>query len=164
MLAAEGLGSDAQVMSLGEIPGNLARGERAPDFSVRTIGGGVFSLSEHRAEPTVLFFMASWCITCIAEAESLGVVHERYASEGLNVVVIDVQDGDTNKGLGVFRQAAGDPDYVWAFDDGYSVTQALNVRTLDTTIGIDRAGNIVYYDQYPTPLETLLKVAQAVVQ
>jgi thiol-disulfide isomerase/thioredoxin len=106
--------------------------------------------------------MASWCYSCIYEAQNLGQVYAQYKDRVLNVIALDVQDGDTDADLQGFREAAGNPDYVWAFDDQYAVTQAYKVRTLDTTVLIDQAGKIVYYDQRPTPLEPLLQAAMAV--
>lgn len=143
-----------------DIRGNIAQGQPAPDFTVRTMGGGTFALTEHK--PTLMLFMASWCGSCIYEAQNLARVHQLYKDKGLSVVALNVQPGDTDAELGQFRQAAGNPDYVWAFDDNYSVAQAYNVRSLDTTVLIDQSGKIVYEDQYPTPLEPLLQAVMAV--
>ncbi len=149
-------------IALADIPGNIANGESAPDFTVRTMGGGQFALADHAEQPTLILFMASWCYSCIYEAQNLGQVYAQYKDRGLNVIALDVQEGDTDADLQAFREAAGNPDYVWAFDDKYAVAQAYNVRTLDTTVLIDQAGKVVYYDQRPTPLEPLLQAAMAV--
>jgi thiol-disulfide isomerase/thioredoxin len=154
--------ADVKPVALADISGNIAGGQPAPDFTVRTMGGGQFALAEHRDQPTMILFMASWCVSCIYEAQNLAEVHARYKERGLNIIALDVQDGDTDADLQAFRESAGNPDYVWAFDDSYAVTQAYNVRTLDTTVLIDQAGNVVYYDQRPTPLEPLLQAAMAV--
>lgn len=154
--------SEVRPIPIGEIPGNFATGAAAPDFTVRTMNGGGFALAEHTGEPTLILFMASWCVSCIFEAQNLGEVYSRYRDRGLNVIALDVQDGDTDVEVQAFREAAGNPDYVWAFDDEYRVTEAYNVRTLDTTVLIDQEGRIVYYDQRPTPLEPLLQAVMAV--
>lgn len=152
--------ADVQSVALADIPGNIAKGQFAPDFTVRTMGGGTFALAEHK--PALMLFMASWCGSCIYEAQNLAQVHQLYKDKGLSVVALNVQPGDTDTELGGFRQAAGNPDYVWAFDDNYTVAQAYNVRSLDTTVLIDQSGQIVYEDQYPTPLEPLLQAVAAV--
>ncbi|MBI2322421.1 MAG: redoxin domain-containing protein, partial [Chloroflexi bacterium] len=40
----------------------------APDFAVRTLDGRTFRLAEWRGQALVLFFMASWCVSCSFEA------------------------------------------------------------------------------------------------
>jgi len=154
--------ADIRPVALANIPGNIANGQPAPDFTVRTLGSGQFALANHTDQPTMILFMASWCYSCIYEAQNLAKVHAQYKERGLNIIALDVQEGDTDADLQTFREAAGNPDYVWAFDDNYAVAQAYNVRTLDTTVLIDQAGKIVYYDQRPTPLEPLLQAAMAV--
>lgn len=152
--------ADVKPIPLADIPGNIAKGQPAPDFTVRTMGGGMFTLSENT--PTLVLFMASWCGSCIYEAQNLSLVHELYQDKGLAIVALDVEPGDTDVQLQAFREWAGNPDYVWAFDEEYAVTQAYNVQSLDTTVLIDQAGKVVYYDRYPTPLEPLLQAVMAV--
>ena len=149
-------------VALADIPGNIAKGQAAPDFTVRTMGGGQFALADHAGQPTLLMFGASWCSSCLYEAKNLAQVYAQYKDRGLNVIVLDTQAGDTDAELQNFREQAGNPDYVWAFDDNYALTQAFKVRSLDTTVLIDPSGKIVYEDEYPTPLEPLLQAAKAV--
>jgi hypothetical protein len=54
-----------------------------------------------------------------------------------------------------FRRFVPGAAYHWALDRGQVVTQAFQVRSLDTTIIIDRQGRIAYRDGVPTPLQTL---------
>jgi peroxiredoxin len=129
-------------------------GPPAPDFSVPTLGGGTFTLSAHRGKPVVLLFMAYWCGTCVPEAQALARLHQTYG-ERLAIAALDVAPSSTPERLQTFRQWAGEPGYVWAFDQGQRVAQAYRVRALDTTIIIDRAGQIVYRDALPTPYQTL---------
>lgn len=154
--------ANVKPVPLADIPGNFARGQSAPDFTVRTMGGGKFALADHAGQPTLIMFSASWCASCIYEAQNLAQVYTRYKDRGLNIIVLDVQEGDTDADLKVFRKSAGNPDYIWAFDDAYAVTQAYNVQSLDTTVLIDQSGKVVYLDQYPTPLEPLMQAAMAV--
>jgi peroxiredoxin len=149
-------------IALADIPGNVATGQPAPDFTVRTMGGGKFALADHAGQPTMIMFSASWCASCLFEAQNLGQVYARYKDRGLNIVMLDLQSGDTDAELQVFREAAGNPDYVWAFDDDYAVAQAFEVTSLDTTVLMDQSGKIVYRDEYPTPLEPLLQAVAGV--
>ena len=154
--------ADLKAVALADIPGNIAKGQRAPDFTVRTMGGGKFALADHAGQPTIIMFSAAWCGSCLFEAKNLAQVYTKYKDHGLNIIILDADPGDTDADVQRFRQAVGNPDYVWAFDDNYTLTQAFSVRALDTTVLIDQAGKIVYRDEYPTPLEPLLQAVAAV--
>lgn len=157
-----GVNINVPPIALDDIPGNVATGQPAPDFTVRTMGGGKFALADHAGQPTLIMFSASWCASCLFEAQNLSQVYARYKDRGLNIVMLDVQPGDTDAELQTFREASGNPDYVWAFDDDYAVAQAFAVTSLDTTVLIDQSGKTVYRDEYPTPLEPLLQAVAGV--
>lgn len=98
-------------------------------------GGQPFVLSENVGKPTMLFAMASWCITCIPEAKAL-VQLQREQGDRVNIVVLDIDPDDTEAMLERFAKAAGGAPGVWALDRGSTVTRAYNIRSLDTTIVI----------------------------
>lgn len=144
----------AAASALGSTVPAKASGPLAPDFSVPTLEGGTFTLSAHRGKPVVLFFMAYWCGTCVPESQALAKLHHKYGDR-LTIVALDVDLSSTPERLQTFRQWAGAPGYVWAFDQGQRVAQTYRVRALDTTIIINPAGEIVYTDAAPTPYQTL---------
>lgn len=129
-------------------------GDVAPDFNIPTLNGGDFTLTEGRGKPTVVLFMAYWCGTCLAEAGALTQLHQEYGDR-VSIVSIDVDPSSTPEKLAQFKQAAGNGDFTWAFDAGQKVTAAYEVVSLDTTLIIDAAGQIVYRDQFPTPYQPL---------
>lgn len=136
-------------------PVRSSDGPPASDFSLRTLDGGTFTLSEHKGHVVVLYFMASWCGTCVAEARNLARLYEQYKDQGLTVVAINLEPEENVEGLKQFRALANNGAYTWAFDTGFAVAQAYNVRTLDTTIIVDRSGRIAYQDAIPTPMSIL---------
>ena len=129
-------------------------GPPAPDFTVPTLQGDTFTLSAQRGKPVILFAMAYWCGTCVPEAQALAQLHRRYGDR-VRIVALDVDPSSTPETLQQFRKWVGEPDYVWAFDRDNRVVQAYQIRSLDTTIIINQAGEIIYTDAYPTPFETL---------
>lgn len=40
------------------------RPAQAPDFATRTLEGETFRLSDHRGEPVLIYFFATWCTVC----------------------------------------------------------------------------------------------------
>ncbi|WP_448594095.1 TlpA family protein disulfide reductase [Thermoflexus hugenholtzii] len=131
-------------------------GAPAPDFTVPTLEGRTFTLSQAlgAGKPVVLFFMAYWCGTCVPEARALARLHQRYGDQVV-IVALDVDPTSTPEALAAFREAAGNPDYIWAFDQDNTVALAYRVTRLDTTVIIDPRGQIVFRDEAPTSYETL---------
>lgn len=139
-----------------------AKGEVAPDFSVPTLDGGTFSLADQRGKPTVVFFMAYWCGTCVPEAQALDRIHQEYGDK-VSILALDIDPSSSPQALQRFAQLAGSPNYTFGFDKDNTVLQKFKVRSLDTTIIIDADGNIVYRDSYPTPYKTLKAALEKVV-
>src|SRR5229473_8582854 len=91
-----------------------------PDFAVTAapfVGGQRFVLSEHTDKPTLVYFMASWCISCVPEARAIAQLQGELGQQ-VNFVVLDIDPTDTEKGLEHFWKAAASPTNVWALDRG----------------------------------------------
>jgi thiol-disulfide isomerase/thioredoxin len=129
-------------------------GNIAPDFSVPTLDGKTFVLSENRGKPTIILFMAYWCGNCIPEARALAQLKKEYGDH-LNIIALDIDPSSTAENLEQFKQAADNGMYVWAFDRDLQVLSAYQVRALDTTLILDKNGIIVYRDEAPTSYDTL---------
>lgn len=129
-------------------------GQVAPDFTASTLDGGTFSLAEQRGRPTIIFFMAYWCGTCIHESQALAQLKDEYG-DSVRIVAIDVDPSSTPQALRQFKSAAGNGAFVWAFDKEQQAVAAYQVRTLDTTFILDAEGHVVYRDSSPTPYDVL---------
>lgn len=137
------------------VPVKASDGPVAPDWALETLDGGQFRLADHKGDVVVMFFMASWCGSCVPEAQALAELHQQYRDRGLTVVAINVEPDKKVSELSRFRQLADNAAYAWTFDTAFAVTQQYGVQALDTTILIDRTGRIAYTDTYPTPLDVL---------
>lgn len=129
-------------------------GEIAPDFSVPTLDGGTFTLAEQRGKPTIVFFMAYWCGTCVPEGRALAQLQREYGDK-ISIVALDVDPSSTPDALTRFKEMADNGPFTWAFDTGQKVTAAYEVAALDTTLILDREGHVIYKDQWPSPYQTL---------
>ena len=138
------------------------KGQPAPDFSVPTLDGGTFRLADQRGKPTVIFFMAYWCPTCVPEAQALAKLHQEYGDK-VAILALDIDPSSSPQQLKRFKEWAGNPDYTFGFDKDNVVLQKYKVRSLDATVIIDAEGKIVYQDAYPTPYERLKEELEKVV-
>lgn len=148
-------------------PGRVASvgtGPREPNLSLLTIDGQRFSLAEQRGRPVVLYFMASWCTSCLPEAQALARVYQEYRNRGLQVLAVDVESDDTTTELARFQRLVPNGDYLWAIDTVGDAVRAFQVRALDTTVVIDPEGSVAYRDEVPTPYPTLKQVIEQVLR
>lgn len=134
---------------------SLSIGQQAPDFSVTTLEREVFRLSDKKGKTVILFGMAGWCGTCIAEGRVLTKIKNDYANKGLEVIGVAFTKGDNEDFLKEFKRIGG-IDIPLALDTD-RVTQKYNLTRLETTYIINEDGAIVYKDEQNTLEETYRK-------
>ena len=67
-------------------------GQPAPDLVARTLGGENVRISEHRGEVVVVSFWSGSCNTCRAQLNALDRIARTYASAGLTVIGVNLDD------------------------------------------------------------------------
>lgn len=113
----------------------------APDFTLTSLDGEDFTLSEHRGEVVVLNFWATWCLPCIAEMPDLEALHQEMSDDGVRIVGISQDTGGADEvrpfvdKLGVTYPLLPDPAFQVS-------TRYGGVSVLPTTIFIGRDGRI----------------------
>lgn len=145
--------------------GDAARpsaGPAAPDFAIDTVGGGRFALAEQRGRPVALYFMAGWCATCVPEAQALARLHREYKDRDLQVLLVDVQGDETEADLAWFQRQVPGAEYTWAIDRTGALVRAFQVRSLDTTVLIDRQGRVAFRDGVPRSYDVLKRELEKV--
>ena len=121
-----------------EAPPN--HGQMASDFTVMTLDGTGFTLSQHLDDdgrPVFLNMWASWCPPCKAEMPDINAAS--HAHEDVKFVGVAVNDDPA--AAADFATSTG-IDYTIGFDDG-AVSQAYNVRGLPATFIISSEGVIL---------------------
>lgn len=130
-------------------------GPVAPDVTAQTLEGEQFSLQQQHGKPVLILFMASWCTTCVPGAKDINQLTKTKDGQDLSVLIVDADAHDTPAQLSAFRQQIGGPSKYWAVDSKGQITQAFAVKTLDTTILIDRQGRVAYRNNSRQSLTTL---------
>jgi len=67
-------------------------GKPAPDLVARGVTGGNVRISEHRGEVVVVSFWSGSCNTCRAQLSALDRIAKTYASAGLTVIGVNLDD------------------------------------------------------------------------
>ena len=79
------------------VPDNLEaaaqRNQAAPAFKAFSLDGKLISTENLRGNVVLLDFWATWCPPCRESIPYLTSLHNRYASQGLNIVGMSMDDG-----------------------------------------------------------------------
>lgn len=118
---------DAQVMT----------GSLAPDFTLTSTTGNVYSLIALRGTPVLVTFGASWCPACQREAPLLDAFAREYPQVAVFFVANESDAGDV-QGFKVDF----DLDFAVLMDRDGTVTRSYRVSAYPTTFLIDTEGRI----------------------
>ena len=115
------------------------REDKAPDFILKDIQGGKFSLNDQRGKPVLLIFGTTWCPACRDEIPRLKDIYARYAEKGLIMVNIDIQESRDK----VSRYADKyELPYRVLLDENGDVAKTYGIRGVPTLILLDEEGMI----------------------
>ena len=118
-------------------------GQKAPDFTVISVDGQNFTLSESFGKVLVLDLMSTTCSACIKEMEHLQGIFQRYSPNDVMIITIDIEKSDSNTELMTFKSEHGDN---WTFArDTDDIANKYKVRYIPTIVIIDRDGIIRYW-------------------
>ncbi|MBQ6595641.1 MAG: redoxin domain-containing protein [Clostridia bacterium] len=117
-------------------------GRPMPDFTVTTLEGGTFTLSEAlRTKRAVLINLwATWCGPCEYEFPYLEQAYEAYADQ-VAVIALSVEPGDTPEVLKEYAESHG-LTFDIGSDTGVGLADLFMVRGIPTTVLVDRFGNV----------------------
>jgi peroxiredoxin len=119
----------------------LLQGQLAPDFALRAAAGGNVRLSEHKGEVVVLSFWSSRCTPCRTQLTALDHSLRTYASAGLAMYGVGVDD-DPAQALEFAHSAA--VAFPMLLDPAKGVARSYQIDNLPMTVLIDRNGTVRY--------------------
>lgn len=92
-------------------------GDVVADFALPTLSGGEGRLSDYAGQAVLLVFTATWCPYCGAEAPYLEDIWQRFKSQGVQVIVIDVKEPPA--AMEAFSRQHGWSFPVWLDETGH---------------------------------------------
>jgi peroxiredoxin len=120
-------------------PGYGLLNQAAPDFTLRAAVGSNARLSEHRGQVVVVSFWSTGCGGCRAQLVALNRSLATYASAGLAVYGVGVDDDPVRAAEYARDVRVGFP---MLLDPSKSVARDYQVDSLPMTVLIDRSGVI----------------------
>ncbi|MBI1257683.1 MAG: redoxin domain-containing protein [Chloroflexi bacterium] len=111
-----------------------------PDFTLTTLDGTQFKLSEQKGKVVIINFWASWCGPCRTEAPALESLYEKYKDQ--DVSFLGITYADDPKDSQAFMAEYG-MTYPVAEDGKSDVSKQLyHIQGVPETFVIDKEGNI----------------------
>jgi cytochrome c biogenesis protein CcmG/thiol:disulfide interchange protein DsbE len=133
----------------------------APDFALRDASGKTVKLAKLRGKILVLDFWATWCHGCKEEIPWFSEFQTRYASKGLVVVGVSLDEGGW-KDVKPFLAGHNIPYRIVVGDD--PLAKRYGIENMPDTFLIDRKGHVaavyrglVDRNDIEANLQTLLK-------
>ncbi|MEN3046254.1 MAG: TlpA disulfide reductase family protein [Candidatus Hydrothermales bacterium] len=118
--------------------------KKAPSFTLETIDGSVFNLSEHLGKKVILInFWATWCPPCRAEVPGFIRLYDKYKDQGLLIVGISLDLGEN--ALERVKSFSRDHNinYPIMMGNREVVKKFGDIRAIPTTFIINKRGEIV---------------------
>jgi len=129
------------LVSLNDVSAAEAAGaeQLAPDFALRSLGGGNVRLSEYRGSVVLLGFWARWCGDCRQAMQALDEVHKKYQRAGLVTLALNV--GDTEEQAAAMAHSLG-LTFPVLVDTTKAASSQFNLKSMPLLLLIDREGRV----------------------
>jgi len=134
------------------IPVGANVGDRAPDFTLRSLAGEQVTLSSLRGKVIILDFWASWCSPCRVSMPTIHALWQKYRDQG--VVLIGVSLDRSESAAEGYLKANGYTDIIALWESIYAsqaVARKYGVTGIPHTFVIDRNG-IIRFANHPAYL------------
>ena len=115
--------------------------EPSLNFMLTDLAGNQVTLDELRGKNVFINFWATWCKWCVKEMPDMENIHQSFNDQDLVVLAIAVgEDLEDVSGY------LSDKDYTFTIllDPDKSVTKVYEVKSIPTSIFIDKEGNVSY--------------------
>jgi cytochrome c biogenesis protein CcmG, thiol:disulfide interchange protein DsbE len=119
---------------------DVVRDDPAPGLAGPTLAGRQFNLKDWHGHVVVVGVWASWCDPCRTELRHLADASNRWSSQGLRVVTLNIRD-DLEAARSLLAEVMA-ADLPTVADPGGAIALAWGVRGLPQTFLVDQSGSI----------------------
>lgn len=127
-------------------------------WSFTAFDGETHGPTAEGANATVLFFMATWCGTCMSKAPVLAQAHDAFADDGVRFLSIDFDPSESQTAVDAWKARHGH-EWPHGLDADREVQRALDVTIQSTVVVLDADGNEVERFGYGKVTEAGLRAA-----
>lgn len=120
-------------------------GAPAPAFTGKTADGHVISLADYEGKVVLLDFWASWCGPCKEEMPFLVHLQRQYASKGLMVIAVNIDDDVANMKAFLSSLPGARPQFPIIWDQQKLIPQRYEIGAMPTSVLIDKKGIVQYW-------------------
>ena len=120
------------------------KGEAAPVAEFNNPDGGAVDLAKFKGSPVLVNLWASWCAPCIADLPTLQKLEEARSKDGKLAVIAVSQDMAPKASVDAFLKGKAIARFAAYHDPEMTLSSALNVQIMPTTILYDAAGKEVW--------------------
>jgi len=116
-------------------------GDKAPDFSLKSVDGKTIKLSDYNGKVVIIDFWATWCPPCRRGIPDLVAIQNEYKNKVV-VVGISLDREKTIKDVPGFVKDYG-INYPVVYGDDNVVTAYDGIQSIPTSFVVDKNGNVV---------------------
>jgi len=138
-------------------------GEKAPDFTGKTLSGKNIKLSELRGRMVLINFWGTWCAPCKEELPYFNRLYGKYKGVGLEILAVNV---DKVVSQAAAMSGALGLTFPTVLDPSGDVSDLYRIRNMPTTYVVGRDGVIRFVHwgfgpadppRYESEIKSLLK-------
>ncbi|MBI3035075.1 TlpA family protein disulfide reductase [Candidatus Woesearchaeota archaeon] len=122
----------------------INKGDTPPDFSITTIDGKQYRLSQFKEEnkPVLLYFWASWCPYCSRDFDVVKNVYPRYTDKAA-FLAIDLDLNENKELINKYKEKKGLNGIDFA-EGKSNILSDYAIKYTTTKYAISRDGKIIY--------------------
>jgi thiol-disulfide isomerase/thioredoxin len=117
----------------------IKAGIAAPDFSIETLSGGNFKLSENKGKYVLIDFWGTWCGPCVGEVPHIIELAKSIPEDQLVIIGLSVNDSEDKLNNFIAENKINYQNAMCSEE----IMQEFGVNSFPTTFLIDKEGNIV---------------------
>jgi len=116
-------------------------GEKAPDFTGKSLGGKNIKLSELRGRVVLINFWGTWCAPCKEELPYFNSLYGKYRNVGLEILAVNV---DKVRAQAAGMSGAMGLTFPVILDPAGDLFDLYRIRNMPTTFVVGKDGGIRY--------------------